>query len=424
MKRSVAYIGILVLLFATGCEPEVDIRTPESGQADLTTYISYGDEWGSGYMNGGTDAFRQAYSIPALMADRFAMAGLESFKQPVLPAGYSLGKNSIPSFDAPICDKDYPLPFVMREDGQNQSALRSSDISADGPFHNLCFPKLGVDVLGNPDCNNPFLNYIAAPGSSNCPYRQVISAQQPTFFSLHIGHSGILDYAGKGAVSVGSTTDLVSLEALTASLDQLFSIIKNPEGDMPEGVVFSIPDFTLMPYFTYLGPTFPDIKGCSDKRFPVYVTTQSGEIRIAGDGDFILLPALDYMREFDPNGKPNGTSQTNPLPDAMVLDKDEASEILELVYEINGYLAHVCAENNWVLVDVQAIQQEVAETRLYNGFAFTNNLVTGDFYSLDGIFPSPRGNALIVNEVIREMNDQYEMYVPELNVLEYPDAHF
>ncbi|RYF87429.1 MAG: hypothetical protein EOO03_10650 [Chitinophagaceae bacterium] len=58
----------------------------------------------------------------------------------------------------------------------------------------------------------------------------------------------------------------------------------------------------------------------------------------------------------------------------------------------------------------------------FNGINFSGNYTNGEFFSLDGLHFSARGNALIANKFIETINNNYGAAIPEVNPGDYPST--
>src|SRR5688572_14620135 len=73
------------------CNPKLDIPEPSAGNADFTKFIAIGDNYLSGYQDGALYKKGQEKSIPALLAEQFALVGCGPFSQPMMPDEKGLG---------------------------------------------------------------------------------------------------------------------------------------------------------------------------------------------------------------------------------------------------------------------------------------------------------------------------------------------
>ena len=82
---------------------------------------------------------------------------------------------------------------------------------------------------------------------------------------------------------------------------------------------------------------------------------------------------------------------------------NSASNFQSNVGSGNGFNASSLAsgsQSSFGGVDIQKLASSLVEA-----------LLTGNFFSLDGINPTPRGSALIANEIIKSINLNYKNFI-------------
>jgi len=167
---------------------------------------------------------------------------------------------------------------------------------------------------------------------------------------------------------------------------------------------------------------------------------QYGQARQATENEIILLTAsgilgsvnVEYYTQLVTAGVPasfagqlsvNGL--TYPLQDKWVLLEGERIAIFEATDAYNVTIQNAATAASIAHLDIKSIIQEAAETGYPSGgFIFRNDLVTGGFFSLDGLHGTSRGNAVITNECLKAIDAQYgsnfEASGNLVNVGEYP----
>lgn len=104
------------------------------------------------------------------------------------------------------------------------------------------------------------------------------------------------------------------------------------------------------------------------------------------------------------------------LDDADVLDRDEIQMIRNATSAYNQTIAALAQANGLAHVDANALLNELNEGGIpFDGGTITSTFATGGAISLDGIHLTPRGNAVISNAIIEEINDTYNASVPQVN---------
>jgi hypothetical protein len=61
---------------------------------------------------------------------------------------------------------------------------------------------------------------------------------------------------------------------------------------------------------------------------------------------------------------------------------------------------------------------------MYNGIGMNTQYVSGGIFSLDGINLTPRGNALLANEIIKSINSKYGSTIPQVDATKYRSIIF
>ena len=110
----------------------------------------------------------------------------------------------------------------------------------------------------------------------------------------------------------------------------------------------------------------------------------------------------------------------NGLDDADVLDSTEISEIQTATTSFNQTISAVANANGLAMVDANELLNNVADGGLsYDGGTVTAAYATGGAFSLDGVHLTPRGYAIVANEIIDQINKTYNSTVPKVNVGQY-----
>jgi len=110
----------------------------------------------------------------------------------------------------------------------------------------------------------------------------------------------------------------------------------------------------------------------------------------------------------------------NGLDDADVLDSTEISEIQTATTAFNQTIAAVANAKGLAMVDANALLNDVANGGVaYDAGTVTATYATGGAFSLDGVHLTPRGYAIVANEIIEQINATYGATVPKVNIGQY-----
>lgn len=144
-------------------------------------------------------------------------------------------------------------------------------------------------------------------------------------------------------------------------------------------------------------------------------------MRQATAEDLIVLPASSFIGTEAVPGDPttvNGVAV--PLADQWVLIPSEQTEIANATAAFNQTIEALATQYDLAFFDVNTFFNEVATSGYQAGSAFmTADYVTGGTFSLDGIHPSPRGYAVIANQMINIINTKYGSNLPTVNPVDY-----
>jgi len=445
-----------------------------SGTADFSSFVALGNSLTAGYSDGALFAKGQEVSFPNILAQRFALAGGGPFTQPLMSddvGGLLIG-------GAPL----YGPRLIF--DAVNQSPIPASgspstDITNvnPGPYNNMGVPGAksyhllapGYGDAGNlPSAANPY--FVRMASDANASVLDDAMGLNPTFFSLWIGNNDVLGYATSG----GDGTNPITGQALfDGAMDALVATLTSNDAN---GIISNIPSVTDAPFFTTvphnpipldeatagflnsaaaygaynagllqvegLGFITPDERAARTVTFAAgagnavviideSLTDLTGinpalvNMRQATADDLIILPASSFIGTEAVPGNPatvNGVAI--PLADKWVLIPSEQTEISDATTAFNQKIGDLATQFDLALFDVNTFFNEVATSGFQAGSAFmTADYVTGGTFSLDGVHPSPRGYAVVANQMIDIINTKYGATIPKVNPVDYTGVY-
>lgn len=394
------------LLLALGfwqCEISVDEFEASSGSLDLSSYVALGDSYSAGYVDGALGRETQVESLPAILAQQFALAGGGAFTQPLMPEGKSIGGTAIDEqgtlngyFQLQVVNQQLtPVPTV------GDMEVFGDIVGDQGPFNNMAVPgakasHLLTPLFSTPEVGNPyFVRFASNPGQSSV-LSDALRAQ-PTFFSLWIGGNDVLTSA-----IAGGSEDITPPQEFAAYINLLMEALA-AEGR--SGVIANIPSIEALPYFSFVGTQLPTAIAVEDP-------AEEAGLRVLLSGEKVLLPALQLL------GAGYGTLE-KPLPAQYFLSRDELNDISLAITGYNEVIAEAAAEHNLALVDMHGMMERLKTGMMVDGNNYSSTFISGQVLSLDGIHATPRGYAIIANEFIRAINAKYSASVPLVNVNDY-----
>lgn len=422
-------IGLAVCGLAS-CKPNIDPDTPSNGEVIVERYLAVGGSTTAGYTDGSLFKTGQNFSFPAILASQFELVGGGDFKQPLLPGndGYPVPKFILHVYrPGEGCDTSTRIA-PKRYDVAPDTFGSSVSIAQDGAYNNTGIPGIRItDYLMTGYAKaNPFARRFFA----NLEWRPIddIVRVNHTFFTLWAGSNDVLDYALGG----GDQSGIQITEA--GKFDDAYdSVLTNLVRKGAKGVALNLPDINNIPFFTtipakgltltkreaddlniqYNGTAVHFKEGLN--YFVVHDGTQPRHVR---EGEMILLSLpMDSVR-----CKKWGSAI--PLHGRFVLTADEVSKVNAAVAQFNETIMVRSAQKHVAVADMNAFYKTVQSGIGFNGITYNATFVSGSFFSLDGIHPTARGYALIANQVINKINEQYNATIPHADPNKYPGLQF
>jgi hypothetical protein len=238
-------------------EPTLNSGTPSGGIANLGKYVAIGASIDAGFMDGALYTEGQNAAYPNLIANSIKAALPSSvFNQPTINSAN--GYNSYVS-GQPVGRYVFLQITTCPSENLQRQQLASDNVIPSYVGNKSTLNNLAIPYLTSAQLNVPIGAIIAStvagtnpawyydriapiPGTS---YVSSIARQaKPTFFTVWIGYSEVLDYVQNGGVpSKALPTSAQFQQNLTILLDSLLA-------NGATGVIANIPDLTLLPIVT------------------------------------------------------------------------------------------------------------------------------------------------------------------------------
>ena len=483
IKRTAPVLGLLGLGLAS-CQPDIEAPAVSAGSADFSSYIAVGNSLTAGYSDGGLYRESQLNSYPNILSQQFAMVGGGSFVQPLFTEAQSNGSGylRLAGFTTPTATSNSaPITAAVT----SNLAVRGGTAAAPlytkftDPVNNLGVPGIrmsDIQTVGYGSTQgNPYFERITPDAAAGQTYLQRVQATvatlKPTFFSEWLGNNDVLGYAtaGGGANSITPTAAFTTNTGLV--LDALIA-------GGAKGVVSTIPDVTGIPFFTTVGPAFRSTLALNNvpvTMAPFIYTTgilapgqantrvttaKLSDIRDSNGGTLLLTltsspylslygrPSGKYWRDFYQQARPSlpptvpnltvflltmqidttqafGQSMGNPFPSILVLDPTEQAAVLTATTAFNSALTTAAASRNLAVFDANSFFKTVANGGyVVNAANNTAGYLSGNLFGLDGVHPTPRGYAVIANEMLKAINAKYGSSFTGVNANNYRGVVF
>jgi lysophospholipase L1-like esterase len=325
--------------------------------------------------------------------------------------------------------------------------------------------------LNNPVAFNEFFERLLGTANATFSYQQYVQERvttiKPTFFTNWLGNNDVLGYASSG----GTAAPLTGVAEFTTKYTAITDILT---AGGAKGLLATIPNVVNVPYFTTVStPAIMAQVGAAPVpsatvtaltaalsltpaqaatiRFGLFVqalssaTSTTTVTREATANDLLLLPSSSVINtpSTTANPLPRGlgivitglstgqaaglaqAAPANPLPNNLVLDALEIGNVQSATTALNGVITTVAAQKNLAVFDSNTFFTNLARTGLVvNTVGNTAAFVSGNLFSLDGVHPTPRGYAVVANEMIKSINSYYGSGVPGVDATAYRGVRF
>jgi GDSL-like Lipase/Acylhydrolase len=359
---------------------------------DYAKYISIGSNLTAGYADGGLYRTAQQSSFPSILALQLKGLGTAEFNQPLFTTTQANGTGYLEAQSVS------PLSTTKVE---MLSAIRSTSpllyTKYTGLNNNFGVPNLRMmDVakpsLGNPSKTsfNPFYERLLAESDLDKSYIDYVKAADFTFFTCEVGQNDVLQYAQSGG-----TGALSPIESFTMSCRQLFAGLTAKNA---KGIVLNIANIEALPAFQ---------KVASIKEKASLYIESNGSIRLATDDELVSNEVAAKIGKKHDNGSKYGLSKEEPIKNEDFLDSSELKRIKISIQDFNAVLAVEARAKSLKVLDINALYTTITNGSFTSGgMAVKGNISKEGFFSVDGIHPTPRGQAIIANEIIKVLNEE------------------
>lgn len=441
----------LLAVSALSCKPDLQFEEIATGSADFSRYVAVGNSLSAGYSDNSLYRSGQINSYPNILATELKLVGGADFKQPMVPGDYGWPDAKLVLGWRTNCAGERSLGPVEHT-GPIDTAGSNINIASTGPYNNLGVPGIRVadyllgnyaniaSTLGNADFAKRFYKDAAKAPLDELKY--TVDHINPTFFTLWMGSNDVLGYATAGGEGNAPGTpfsglvlpdDITPIDMFRRNYDSIvYNLIKNGA----KGVLINIPDITSIPLFTtipvrglkltyeeaLLMNTFHADVNLSfaegDNFFLIEDEVASGGKRLVMHNEYILLntPADSI--------KCAGWGKVKPIPKEYVLTVDEVNHIRTFTAAFNQVIVDAAQKHGLAYVDMNFFLKTVVTGIKYGGVNYSTEFVSGGAFSLDGIHLTPRGNAIVANEIINAINKKYGSSLPSVDVNNYEGIKF
>ncbi len=466
MKKFFYKSGLLAfaaVALLTSCDPEIEAPVGTSGEADLSKYIAVGNSLTAGYMDGGLYRDGQLNSYPNILADQFRQAGGGEFVQPLFTESQRNGSGYLTLTG--FTSTGLPITSNVTTDLAIRGSNPTLYTKYTDPVNNLGVPDIRVADVKNQDYSkstsagfNPYFERITT--DPNQSYLQRIQASTThTFFTNWLGNNDVLLYATRGG-NAGTITDVPTF---TTNYTEVINALT---ANGSKGLVATIPDVSAVPFFTTVGSniktalTLAGVPGmvALTEAGPTRIAFSTANIRdAAGNGKILFTltgapyasligrPGGKAWRDIAKQVSPNnanlvlagliigfqldttqlfGLMNGNPWPSAFLLDETEQAKVKEATLAFNDIIKAQAAAKNLAVFDAYTYFNSIQGGFSLDQVNYSPAFISGNLFSLDGVHPSPRGYAVVANEMIKAINAKYGATIPTTNINKYRTVLF
>jgi hypothetical protein len=116
-----------------------------------------------------------------------------------------------------------------------------------------------------------------------------------------------------------------------------------------------------------------------------------------------------------------GWGSLKPVPTGYILTAPEIEVVENTVNDYNLRLGVLIAGKDIAFVDLNKKLKSAATGEVkFEGVELTNEFVTGNLFSLDGLHLTPVGSAAVAYFFIEEINYKFNAAIPQVIVSEFP----
>jgi lysophospholipase L1-like esterase len=432
MKKIVYTITSLILLASTSCmKTDFDEFESTQGTANFSTVISVGDSYTQGFQDGGlhNEFGQQQNSYPSIIAQQMGA----NFVQPLVSGTgsgymhleYRNGEIAvIKNYDHKINNNDpqaidYDPTYTTWGDktikynnlgvgGLNVRNIIARNTTEALEYHIYLGTSAPAPLAWNGVAGGPISSYGRfldfGTISNRIEYIEHVKNSNATFFTNWLGINDAMGWAKSGGDAKSGAAALTDASEFREKYDTLLDVFQNMGA---QGVCATIFDFTESPLFTTI--TLEAV----DKDIWIKEGADTTIIRKAVPEDLMLLSALSLIKEGV------GLTVGNPLPHQHVLDKDEKIIVKNHINILNNEIRLSANAHGFPVVDMYNFMNGLTSGMVFDGVNYSTKFIEGGAYSLDGLHPNTRGNAIIANEFIRVINENYKSSLRPVAVNEY-----
>lgn len=368
--------------------------------------IAIGGSLSAGVRDGGLFLDAQQTAFPNLIARQMK---LENFKQPLF------GENEFNGLEQKVITNRNPLDtkFAHYVAVKNNLALKTTTPTVllnkyIGEVDNFSTPFLhSMELQQNSFISEEFFKYEKARpnfaywermAQNTANIKNTILNQKADFITICLGFDDAIWWSlnGKGGI------EYVSL----GIVPPMYELLQGLQKKGVKACIANVPDVLKLPYFNQI--KYDDVvKANPDKQLIAY------ERGILENG-FIFLPkeSIDSLISTKNKSLKRGSFEY-PVLDKDVLSIGEINKTKKDINSFNSLLSTWGKEFSYPIVDLFSLYEQIASGNYTtaDGVKVNPSFPNSNFFSQDGIHPTPLGQAIIANEYIKTINQFYKLNI-------------
>ena len=231
-------------------------------------------------------------------------------------------------------------------------------------------------------------------GEKNFPTQlETALAQHPTFALVELGYYEALEAAVNGNPRL-----LPDAEEFHFDLVRLHTYLQETGADT---LFLTIPDPFDTAYFSDILTAAKILKVEPSVLLHLYEVCESDLITANGLNE---IGFQLFARRFE------------PLPEGCVLDAKTAAEISQGVHRLNDEINALASDHRTAVFDLHGFFKRLKKEGISVGAKKINAEYLGGFYSLNGYYPGATGHALLANELLNFLNQNFGARFPSIDI--------
>ena len=387
----VIVLGSLPLMLIS-CATQHVHYIPPSTANPLENVVFIGDSLTAGYQNGSLLDTQQPNGYANLVAVQAKSSiTLPLIAPPGVPAVLQLTSIGFP----PVVTASSGV-----SPGRDNPTAQPTDLAVPGHLlHDVinyaptAIPTSGEDIITDLVLGFPL-------GNTKTQLQEAIALKPSTIF-VWAGSDDALQ-----ADESGTPAAMTPISSFTSDFTQLMTTLKSQTA--ANIVVANIPDVTAIPYMTPAATVISEVASITG--LPAATV---GPALGLGTGDLVNAHGLTDL-EAELKTIAGGGAPT-PLAGGDVLTAAEIVTVQSTISSYNEVIEQQAAAVGATLVDMHGYFNKLTAGITINGYTATNTFL-GGLFGLDGIHPTNTGYALLANQFIEQLNMNFSLSIPAVNV--------